>query len=269
MADTDQQRHVDELRKRLDRYAYEYHVLDAPTVTDAEYDALFNELRAVEAAHPELVTPDSPTQQVGGYAPSTFGEIRHPRPMLSLSNVYNEEELTAWATRVERFAGTSDFHLVTEPKVDGLAVALTYVNGRLDHAATRGNGVVGDNITPNIQALRTIPTRLHQPESLPMPGTIEVRGEIYMRRSDFEAFNRRMEEQGGKTFMNPRNGAAGSIRQKDPGITAQRPLRMFAYQIGYILDGTMPKTHWDALAFLRELGFPTSHEAEHHESISQ
>lgn len=268
MADEDLQRHVDDLRQRLDRFAYEYHVLDSPSVTDAEYDALFNELRTLEEAHPELVTTESPTQRVGSYAPSTFGAIRHPRPMLSLSNVYNEEELIAWAGRVERFAGTSDFHLVTEPKVDGLAVALTYVNGNLDRGATRGNGVVGDNITPNIRALRTIPTRLHAPTSRPMPGTIEIRGEIYMRRSDFEALNRRMEEQGSKTFMNPRNAAAGSIRQKDPGITAQRPLRMFAYQIGYILDGEMPQTHWEALAFLRELGFPTSQDAQRHESVA-
>lgn len=232
MADEDLQRHVNELRQKLDQYSYEYHVLDQPSVTDAEYDALFHELRKIEEAHPELVTPESPTQQVGAFAPSTFGEIQHPRPMLSLSNVYNEEEVRAWAARVERFAGTDDVRFVTEPKVDGLAVALTYINGQLDRAATRGNGSVGDDITPNIRALRTIPTKLRTPKTLPMPGTIEVRGEIYMRKSDFEDLNRRLEDQGSKTFMNPRNGAAGSIRQKDPGITAQRPLRMFAYQYG-------------------------------------
>ncbi|HWV25499.1 MAG TPA: NAD-dependent DNA ligase LigA [Thermomicrobiales bacterium] len=267
MAVDELQRRVNELRQKLDQYAYEYFVLDNPSVTDAEYDDLMNELRRIETAHPELITEESPTQNVGSFQASTFGEIQHPRPLLSLSNVYNEEELKAWAARVERFAGTTDFQFITEPKIDGLAVALTYIDGQLDHAATRGNGLVGDDITPNVRALRTIPTRLHTPKMLPMPGTIEIRGEIYMRKSDFEALNLRMEESGGKSFMNPRNAAAGSIRQKDPGITAQRPLRMFAYQIGYIIDGEMPETHWDSLAFMHELGFPTSLDAKRHDTI--
>lgn len=269
MAVDELQRHVNELRQKLDRYAYEYYVLDQPSVTDAEYDAFFNELREIEEAHPELITEESPTQRVGSFEESTFGEIQHPRPLLSLSNVFSEEELRAWAARVERFAGTSDFQFITEPKFDGLAVALTYIDGQLDHAATRGNGLVGDDITPNVRALRTIPTRLHQPTSLPMPGTIEIRGEVYMRIADFEALNRRMEETHGRTFMNPRNAAAGSIRQKDPGITAQRPLRMFAYQIGYVIDGEMPETQWDCLAFLRELGFPVSHDVRRHDTVDE
>ncbi|MGB3327809.1 MAG: NAD-dependent DNA ligase LigA [Thermomicrobiales bacterium] len=262
MADEDLQRHISELRQTLDRYAYEYFVLDAPTASDAEYDALMNELRAIEAEHPELVTPESPTQRVGSFAESEFPSVVHPRPLLSLSNVYNEDEMRAWAQRVERFAGTSDFQFVTEPKIDGLAVALTYIDGVLDHGATRGNGVVGDDITPNIRAVKSIPVRLQQPTTFSMPQTIEVRGEIYMRKSEFAALNARMEEGGGKLFMNPRNAAAGSIRQKDPRITAQRPLRLFAYQVGYILgDGTWPQTHWDAMALLRELGFTTSQDA--------
>lgn len=269
MADDALQRHVDDLRQKLEQWSYQYHVLDAPTVTDAEYDDAFNELRTLEEEHPELVTPESPTQRVGAFEQSVFGERTHPRPMLSLSNVYNHEEIDAWASRVERFAGTDDFRFITEPKTDGLAVALTYVNGQLDVAATRGNGLVGDDITPNIRALRTIPTKLREPEMLPMPGTIEVRGEVYMRRSDFEELNRRMEENGGKAFMNPRNAAAGSIRQKDTSITAQRPLRMFAYQIGYILDGEMPRSQGEALRFLAELGFPTSLDAELHETVDE
>lgn len=267
MAADDLQRRVNELRQNLDQYAYEYHVLDDPSVTDAEYDELFNELRTIEDEHPELITEESPTRQVGSYSPSTFGEIRHPRALLSLSNVFNEEELDAWALRAERFAGTDDFQFITEPKVDGLAVALTYVDGHLDRAATRGNGLVGDDITPNVRALRTIPTKLHKPTMLPMPGTIEVRGEIYMRKSDFETLNFRMEEASGKAFMNPRNAAAGSIRQKDPGITAQRPLRIFAYQIGYIIGDDEPQTHWDSLVFLQQLGFPTSLDAKRHKTI--
>ena len=269
MADDALQRNVDDLRQKLDQWSYQYHVLDAPTVTDAEYDAAFNELQRLEEAHPELVTPESPTQRVGGFETSEFGERRHPRAMLSLSNVYNHDEITAWAARAERFAGADHLTFITEPKTDGLAVALTYVNGQLDVAATRGNGLVGDDITPNIRALRTIPKKLRTPKTLPMPGTIEIRGEIYMRRSDFETLNRRMEENGGKAFMNPRNAAAGSIRQKDTSITAQRPLRMFAYQIGYILDGEMPATQWDSLQFLQELGFPTSLDAMRHETVDE
>jgi DNA ligase (NAD+) len=226
-----------------------------------------NELRAIEAEHPELITAESPTQRVGSYTQSEFAEIAHPRPLLSLSNVYNEEELTSWSNRALRFAGVDALEYVTEPKTDGLAVALTYVDGVLDHAATRGNGFVGDDITANIRAVRSIPTRLRQPTSYPMPQTIEVRGEIYMRKSDFEALNVRMAENGGKLFMNPRNAAAGSIRQKDPSITAQRPLRLFAYQLGYVIGVPLPATHTDCLAWLRELGFTTSLDATAHDAI--
>ena len=263
------QQRIQALRHQLDTWSYEYHVQDAPTVSDAEYDEAFLELRALEEANPDLVTPDSPTQTIGGFAPSSFPEVHHPRAMLSLSNVFSEEELRAWSARVERLADGDNVQFVTEPKIDGFAVALTYVNGDLTVAATRGNGMVGDNITPNVRALRTIPTRLRQPTSFEMPGTIEIRGEIYMRRSDFNALNRRVEEAGGKAFMNPRNAAAGSVRQKDPGVTAQRPLRMFAYQIGYLTDGEMPETQMDCLALMAELGFPTSLDAARFDGIDQ
>lgn len=269
MTDIDQQRHVDALRRKLDQYAYEYFVLDAPTVSDAEYDALMNELRQIESDHPELITQESPTQRVGSFQQSDFAEVAHPLPLLSLSNVYNEEELRAWAARAERFAGASDLEFVTEPKVDGLAVALTYVNGVLDHAATRGNGFVGDDITANIRAVRPIPVRLRTPASFAMPETIEVRGEIYMRRSDFERLNERIAESGGKLFMNPRNAAAGSIRQKDTRITAQRPLRLFAYQIGYATGTSLPPTHLETLEWLRELGLTPSPDAEKHAAIAE
>jgi len=261
------QRHVDELRQQLDQFAYEYFVLDQPTASDAEYDALMNELRQIEAEHPELVTAESPTQRVGSYSKSEFAEIIHPRPLLSLSNVYNEEELAAWSQRALRFGGVDHLEYVTEPKIDGLAVALTYVGGVLDHAATRGNGFVGDEITANIRAIRSIPTRLRNPQHFDLPQTIEVRGEIYMRKSDFEDLNARMAENGGKLFMNPRNAAAGSIRQKDPGITAQRPLRLFAYQVGYANGATFPANHFESLRWLQELGFTTSLDAERHDTI--
>ena len=267
MDQSELQRRVDELRQTLDQYAYEYFVLDQPTATDAEYDALMNELRAIEAEHPEMVTPESPTQRVGSYAQSEFAEVAHPRPLLSLSNVYNREELDAWAQRTLRFAGAEQLDYVTEPKTDGLAVALTYIDGVLDHAATRGNGFVGDEITANVRAVRSIPTRLRAPRSFPMPQTIEVRGEIYMRKSDFEALNGRMADAGGKLFMNPRNAAAGSIRQKDPTITSQRPLRLFAYQIGYVIGAPMPETHFDCLSWLGELGFTPSLNAAVHPDV--
>lgn len=267
MADLDLQRRLDEIRHTLDQYAFEYFVLDQPTASDAEYDTLMNELRTVEAEHPELITAESPTQRVGSFQQSDFSEIIHPRPLLSLSNVYNLDELSAWGARAERFAGATNLEFVTEPKIDGLAVALTYVDGVFDHAATRGNGVVGDDISANIRAIRSIPARLRKPKSFPMPATIEIRGEIYMRKSDFEKLNDRIAESGAKLFMNPRNAAAGSIRQKDTRITAQRPLRLFAYQIGYVIGTPLPASHFDTLVWMRQLGFSTSLDAARHSSI--
>jgi len=261
------QRRLDELRQAIDRWNYEYYILDAPTATDAEWDAAMNELRGIEAERPELVTPDSPTQRVGAEIPSTFAQVQHVRPMLSLSNVYNEEELRAWAERAARFAGTDDLQFVTEPKIDGLAVAVTYVDGVMSVAATRGNGIVGDDISANVRTIPSIPLRLRPSERFPMPSRIEIRGEIYMRKSDFEALNARMADNGGKLFMNPRNASAGSLRQKDVRITAQRPLRMFAYQIGYVEGVPQPRTHWESLEMIREFGFRTSLDATLHEAI--
>jgi len=269
LAERDVQRSLDEVRQTLDRWAFEYFVLDQPTASDAEYDALMNELRSIEAEHPELVTAESPTQRVGNFQQSDFAEVIHPRPLLSLSNVYNRDELNAWAARAERFSGSSDLGFVTEPKIDGLAVALTYIDGVFDHAATRGNGVVGDDISANIRAIRSVPVKLREPKSFAMPGTIEVRGEIYIRKSDFEKLNSGIADAGGKLFMNPRNAAAGSIRQKETRITAQRPLRLFAYQIGYVTGTVLPATHFDTLLWLRELGFTTSLDAARHASLDE
>ncbi|MDQ4044210.1 MAG: NAD-dependent DNA ligase LigA, partial [Chloroflexota bacterium] len=262
-------RRLDELRQTLDRWNYEYFILDAPTATDAEYDELMNELRHLEAEHPELITPESPTQRVGAEALSTFKQIEHVRPMLSLSNVYNEEELRAWADRAERFAGNDNLRFVTEPKIDGVAVAITYENGAFAYAATRGNGLVGDDISPNVRTLRSVPLHLRKSDRFPAPARIEIRGEVYMRRSDFEALNERMADAGGKLFMNPRNAAAGSLRQKDVQITAQRPLRMFAYQIGYVEGIPQPRSHWETLEMIREYGFAVSPDAMLHEPIDE
>ena len=255
---TDATRHrVDELRAAIDRWNHSYYVLDRPVVTDAEYDAAMRDLQALETAHPNLLTAESPTQRVGALPQTAFAKVEHPIPLLSLSNVYNEAELRAWADRARKFAGGAELSFVVEPKVDGLAVALTYVDGALDHGATRGDGSVGENITANLRTMRSIPLRL-QTDARPIPGTIEVRGEVYMRKADFAALNERMLDDGAQPFMNPRNASAGSLRQLDQRITANRPLRLFCYGIGYVENGDAPARHSDALRLLGDLGFDAS-----------
>ena len=258
---------VEELRSTIDRLNHEYYVLDRPTASDADYDALLSELRSLEAAYPDLVTPDSPTQRVGSTPSARFGEIVHPLPLLSLSNVFSREELDAWAQRLVRILPDTPFRFVTEPKIDGLAVALTYVDGVLDHGATRGDGFVGEDITANLRTIPSIPLRLRTPSGVPLPSRVEVRGEVYMRRRDFAALNDRVEREGGRPFMNPRNAAAGALRQLDPRITATRPLRLFVYGIGYLHGATPPLSHLESLELLRNLGFDPSPEATSHDNV--
>jgi DNA ligase (NAD+) len=257
MATDATRRHIDELRATIDRWNHAYYVLDRPAVTDADYDAAMRDLQSLEAEHPDLVTPDSPTQRVGARPQSAFAKVEHPIPLLSLSNVYNEEELRAWADRARKFAGGADLTFVVEPKVDGLAVAITYIDGLLDHGATRGDGSVGENITANLRTVRSVPLRLRT-DARPAPTTIEVRGEVYMRKADFEALNDRMLTDGAQPFMNPRNASAGSLRQLDQRITAERPLRLFCYGVGYVDGGPAPETHADALRLLADFGFDAS-----------
>lgn len=255
------ERRIDELRRILEKLSYDYFVLDTPTATDAEYDALMRELRALEADNPELVTPDSPTQRVGNAPQAGFTQVQHPLPMLSLSNVFSQQELQHWAARLDRILPNASFQFVTEPKIDGLAVALTYVDGRLQRGATRGDGVVGEDVTANLRTVRNLPLRLNQDGMVHMPSVIEVRGEVFMRRADFAKLNLRVEEAGGRAYMNPRNGAAGSLRQLDPAITAQRPLRLLAYGIGYAEGGPSFSSHMEALQLLHAFGFETSPDA--------
>jgi DNA ligase (NAD+) len=261
------ERRVDALRKRIEKLNYDYYILDQPTATDAEYDALLRELRAIEADHPELVTPESPTQRVGIAPQGRFSQIRHPLPMLSLSNVYDRGGLDAWAARLERILPGANFTYVTEPKIDGLAVALTYSDGVLQRGATRGDGVTGEDVTTNLRTIRNVPLRLMSDGRANTPSVIEVRGEVFMRHVDFVKLNERIEREGGRPFMNPRNAAAGSLRQLDPAITAQRPLRLLAYGIGYAQDGLAISSHAEALAELRRLGFETSPDAALDDSI--
>jgi DNA ligase (NAD+) len=263
------QREIDSLRHDIERMNFAYYVLDEPIASDAEFDRALNRLRALEAEHPDLVTPESPTQRVGTTPQAGFAQLTHPLPMLSLSNVYNEDELRAWARRLDRILPGDSFEYVTEPKIDGLAVALTYVDGRFHHGATRGDGFVGEDISANLRTIRNLPLRLSPPAGGEVPPVIEVRGEVFMRTTDFATLNERIEEAGGRAFMNPRNASAGSLRQLDPKITANRPLRLFVYGIGYVERFPQPPSHFAALTLLRELGFQTTPDAELLSSIDE
>ena len=266
MADDSTMHRANELRTKIDRWNYEYYILDQSSVPDSEYDEALNELRRIEAEHPELITPESPTQRVGASAQSAFAKIEHPVPMLSLSNVFSEEELQAWAARAQRAGGGADLDFVVEPKIDGLAVAITYVNGRFARGSTRGDGFVGEDISANLRTVKSIPLRLQ--DGAPPP-VIEVRGEVYMRKADFEKLNARILDQGGTPFMNPRNSSAGSLRQLDPRITASRPLRLFTYGIGYVQGWSLPPTHYEALELLRGYGFDASPGAQRCRTIEE
>lgn len=246
---------VDVLRAEIARHNHNYHVLDDPSVPDAEYDRLMRRLRELETAFPDLVTPDSPTQRVGGEALEAFRSVRHEVPMLSLDNVFSEEEFRAFDRRVrERLGGSGEVRYCCEPKLDGVALSLLYEDGVLVRGATRGDGSSGEDITANVRTIPTVPLRLIGEG---WPRRLEVRGEVYMPREGFEAFNRRAQESDGKAFVNPRNAAAGSLRQLDPRITAQRPLEFCAYGIG-LADTGLPPAQSELLARLREWGLRCS-----------
>ncbi|MFT4102325.1 MAG: NAD-dependent DNA ligase LigA [Burkholderiaceae bacterium] len=249
------------LRAELDRHSYQYYVLDDPTVPDAEYDRLFQQLVELEARHPDLVTPESPTQRVGAAPAEGFGLVEHRVPMLSLGNAFDDEDVLAFDRRVRE--GLGDWLRADEPvaydvelKYDGIAISLRYEGGRLVQAATRGDGVRGEDVTPNIRTLKSIPLSLGSFTPTPVPEVIEVRGEVLMFRADFAAMNRRQLEREEREFVNPRNAAAGSLRQLDPRLTASRPLRFFAYGIGELVGADEPATHSALLKWLTDLGFP-------------
>ena len=253
------QQQIDTLRHDLRRYEYEYQVLDNPTIPDAEYDRLFYQLKTLEAAHPELITADSPTQRVGAKPLSGFAQIRHEIPMLSLDNAFSDEEFYAFVKRIEdrliRLPEPLTF--CCEPKLDGLAVSILYVNGVLTQAATRGDGTTGEDITANIRTIRNIPLQLLMDNP---PARLEVRGEVFMPHAGFERLNQLALEKGEKTFANPRNAAAGSLRQLDPKITSKRPLVLNAYSIGIAEGVDLPNTHYDRLQWLKSIGIPVNPE---------
>lgn len=260
---------VAELRERLIEADHAYYALDNPLISDAEYDALMRELRALEEAYPALITPDSPTQRVSGETTSGFVKVRHLTGMLSLANVRTPDELRAWQQRAQRLLPNATFNYVCEPKIDGLSMNLTYEHGRLVSGVTRGDGTIGEDVTANVRTVGDIPHMMQRFDAIPIPDRIEIRGEIYMRREDFEALNERLAaeaEQAGTTprlFANARNGAAGSLRQKDASITASRPLSFLAYQIGQIEGASEPRTQVQVLEWLRAWGFPVSPRVKH------
>lgn len=264
-----------QLRDELNEHSYRYYVLDDPTISDAEYDALTAELRKIEADHPELITPDSPTQRVSGQVAEGFNKVRHPQPILSLANAFDENDVLAWLERARQHAGKNiagvdlsrleDF--VVEPKIDGLTVVLTYENVRFVQGATRGDGVIGEEITANLRTVKSVPLTLRN--TADMPARIAVRGEAYTPIADFERMNEQLRDAGERTFANPRNFASGALRQLDPGLTAKRPLQVLCYAIvewvgahssparesGVEAEDQRPATQWDTLQTLKDFGF--------------
>ncbi|PKM16369.1 MAG: DNA ligase (NAD(+)) LigA [Gammaproteobacteria bacterium HGW-Gammaproteobacteria-2] len=248
---------AEQLRHRINDANYRYHVLDAPNIPDAEFDRLLRELQSLEAEHPELITADSPTQRVGDKPAAGFAEVVHELPMLSLSNAFSDDEVYAFVRRIVEQTGDDKPLFSVEPKLDGLAISLRYENGALVRAATRGDGASGEDVTANVRTILAIPLRLRGI----VPALLEVRGEVYMPRAGFERFNERALAQGEKPLANPRNGAAGSLRQLDPAVTAKRPLAFFAYSLGVHEGFAVPQRHSQTLQRLRDFGFPVPPEA--------
>lgn len=253
---------IAKLRNEINYHLYRYHVLDSPVISDSEYDALYRQLQALETEHPELITADSPTQRAGAAPQDAFPKVAHPRPILSLMNAFDTDGLRAWRARIGRLLPDPDMHLeyVVEPKLDGLTVVLTFREGRFTEGATRGDGEVGEGITANLRTLRGLPKRIPvDPESgLQPPPYLVVRGEVFFPLDKFEQLNAERLAAGEALYMNPRNTAAGSLRQLDPAKTAERPLRLYCYDIVSSDGVDLPTTQWERLAFLRELGFPVS-----------
>jgi len=242
---------IEKLKTEINHHNYRYYVLDSPEISDAEYDELMRELQELEAEYPQFLTPDSPTQRVGAAPVAAFGVVEHPLPLLSLGNAFSKEEMAAWYGRALKLAGSQQFDFAGEHKIDGLAVALTYVNGKLTTGATRGDGLRGEDITQNLKTVRSIPLSV----SGDFPPRFEVRGEVFLPKAGFEKLNRERAKEGLPLFANPRNAAAGSVRQLDPRITAKRPLDIYIYMLGYAEDKATPPTHWDTMEYLKDLGF--------------
>ena len=242
---------IGQLRAEINHHNYRYYVLDSPEISDAEYDDLMRELKQLEEQYPQFLTPDSPTQRVGAAPVEAFGVVKHPLPLLSLGNAFSQEELLAWYTRTSKLVAEQQFNFACEHKIDGLAVALTYVNGQLTTGATRGDGLRGENITQNLRTIRSIPLSV----SKEAPPRFEVRGEVFLPKAGFNKLNQERTTEGLPLFANPRNAAAGSVRQLNPRITANRPLDIYIYMLGYAEGKATPDTHWETMEYLKWLGF--------------
>ena len=267
MATTDVEARAEELRKQLEYHLYRYHVLDEPEISDAQYDRLYDELKALEEEHPELATEDSPTRRVGAEPSARFQKVEHLSPMGSLEKVTTDEGLAKWADDVRKRLGTDEpIAFVTEPKIDGSAISLVYENGVYVRGATRGDGYRGEDVTTNLRTIRAVLARMQVPDGEAPPPVLEVRGEVYMPLSGFQEFNERQAAEGKRTAPNPRNAAAGSLRQLNPQITAERPLSIWIHGMGHH-EGLPAEGHWEALQWLRDRGFRTSPLAERHESV--
>jgi DNA ligase (NAD+) len=265
-SDGDRKR-IEELRGLVDYHLYRYHVLDDPEIPDAEFDRLWDELLALEREHPELQTPDSPTQRVGAPPSEKFAKVEHPTPMGSLEKVTTDEALEKWHADVVKRLGTDEVRYVTEPKIDGLSINLLYEDGVFVRGATRGDGLRGEDVTPNLRTIKAISMRMQLANGEQPPSFVEARGEVYLPLSGFNELNRRLVEEGKKPTPNPRNAAAGSLRQKDSAVTAARPLSIWIHGLGR-RDGLPTAGHWDSLRWLKEHGFRTNPFAELHESIA-
>ncbi|MFC2048537.1 NAD-dependent DNA ligase LigA, partial [Chloroflexota bacterium] len=242
---------IEQLKAQINYHNYRYYVLDSPEISDAEYDELMRELKQLEEKYPQLLTPDSPTQRVGATPVEAFGVVEHPLPLLSLGNAFSKDELLVWHTRTSKLLSGQQFNLTCEHKIDGLAVALTYVNSQLATGATRGDGFRGENITQNLRTIRSIPLSVAKEA----PPRFEVRGEVFLPKAGFKKLNKEREAEGLPLFANPRNAAAGSVRQLDPRITAKRPLDIYIYALGYAEGKATTETHWETMEYLKSLGF--------------
>jgi DNA ligase (NAD+) len=260
------------LRELVQYHSYRYHVLDSPVISDAEFDRLFQDLRSLEEQHPDLITPDSPTQRVGGFVSEKFSRIMHPAPILSLANAFSPADIHSWHERLLRLMpDVASASFIVEPKIDGLTVVLHYADGVFQLGATRGDGVEGEDITPNLRTVRSLPLRIPVDTSLRIdpPARLVVRGEAFIRLKEFKCLNERLLEAGQKAYLNPRNAAAGALRQLDSGLTASRPIDILCYAILEWEGGEEPRTQWEVLQTLKRFGFPTPETAQACESISQ
>ncbi len=253
---------IQELRQLIQYHNYLYHVMDAPVISDLEFDRLLNRLKEIEAEHPEWITPDSPTQRAGGAIIEKFSKVVHPSPILSLANSFSAEDIRDWYNRICKLnPDVAKSKFVVEPKIDGLTVVLHYTGGIFTQGATRGDGIAGEDITSNLKTIRALPLKIPvHPDRITAPAELVVRGEAFIFSKDFDTLNEKMVERGEKTYLNPRNTAAGSLRQLDPALTATRPLTLLVYQIVKI-NGSAPITQWELLSMLSDLGFPVTKSA--------